>query len=67
MPLMVEKGFKQVEELSQFNKDFITNYNENSCKRYLFEVDVEYLKNLFSRIAFSLHSDLPFLPERKKN
>ena len=60
-------GFKQVEELSQFNKDFITNYDENSSKGYFLEVDVEYLKNLFSRIAFNLHSDLPFLPERKKN
>ena len=36
-------------------------YDENSDKGYFFEVDVEYLKNLFN-----LHSDLPFLPDRKK-
>ena len=59
-------GFEWVKELSEctsieFDKRFIKNYNENSDKGYFLEVDVEYPKNLFS-----LHSDLPFLPERKK-
>ena len=54
-------GFEWVEELSQFNEDFIKNYDEDSNKGYFLEVDVEYLKHLFS-----LHSDLPFLPERNK-
>ena len=54
-------GFEWVEDLSHFKKDFIKNYNENSDKGYLLEVDVEYPKNLFN-----LHRDLPFLPERKK-
>ena len=54
-------GFEWVEDLSQFKEDFIKNYDENSDKGYFPEVDVEYPKNLFS-----LHSDLPFLPERKK-
>ena len=27
-------GFKWVEELSQFNKDFITNYDENLKRIY---------------------------------
>ena len=54
-------GFKLVEDLSQFNKIFIKNYDENSDKGYFLEVDVEYPKNLFN-----LQSDLPFLPERKK-
>ena len=54
-------GFEWVEDLSQFKEDFIKNYDENSDKGYFLEVDVEYPKNLFS-----LHSDLPFLPERKK-
>ena len=54
-------GFKLVEDLSQFNKSFIKNYDENSDKGYFLEVDVEYPKNLFN-----LQSDLPFLPERKK-
>ena len=46
---------------SQFKEDFIKNYDEDSNKGYFCEVDVEYLKNLFS-----LHNDLPFLPERNK-
>ena len=54
-------GFEWVEELSQFNKDFIKDYDENSDEGYFLEVDVEYPKYLFS-----LHNDLPFLPERNK-
>ena len=54
-------GFELVEELSQLNEDFITNYDEDSNKGYFLEVDVEYPKHLFN-----LHSDLPFLPGRKK-
>ena len=38
-------GFKWAEELSQFNKDFIRNYDEKSNKGYFLEVDVEYPKN----------------------
>ena len=53
-------GFKWVSDLSRFNEAFIKNYNENSNVGYFFEVDVEYLKNLFNA-----HKDLPFLPERK--
>ena len=45
----------------QFNKDFIKNYDEDSNKEYLLEVDVEYPKNLLNA-----HCDLPFLPERMK-
>ena len=54
-------GFEWMEQLSGFDECFIKNYDENSNKGYILEVDVEYPKNLFN-----LHSDLPFLPERKK-
>ena len=54
-------GFNRVKKLSKFDKDFIKKYDENSNKGYILEVDVEYPKNVFN-----LHSDLPFLPERKK-
>ena len=53
--------FKWVDDLSIFTEDFIKNYDENSDKGYILEVDVEYPKDLHK-----LHSDLPFLPERMK-
>ena len=46
-------GFEWVEELSQFNENFITNYDENSNEGYFLDVDVEYPKKLFN-----CHSDL---------
>ena len=42
-------------------KKTIKNYDENSNKGYFLEVDVEYPKYLHN-----LHSDLPFLPEKRK-
>ena len=45
----------------EFNDDFIKNYDQDSNKGYILEVDVEYPKNLHD-----LHSDLPFLSERMK-
>ena len=49
------------EYLSDFNKDFIKNYDENSHEGYFFEVDVEYPKQLFGSLK-----ELPFLRERRK-
>ena len=54
-------GFEWVKKLSKFDEHFIKNYDVNSDKGYFLEVDVEYPKDLFS-----IHSDLPFLPERKE-
>ena len=53
--------FKGVKKLSKFDEDFIKNYDENSNKGYILEVDVKYPKKLFN-----FHSNLPFLPERNK-
>ena len=53
--------FKWVDDLSIFTEEFIKNYDENSDKGYILEVDVEYPKDFHK-----LHSDLPFLPERMK-
>ena len=52
---MKKKTFK-------FNEDFIKNYDEDSYKEYILEVDVEYPK----QILFNKHKDLPFLPEKMK-
>ena len=59
-PLPVD-GFDWMEDLSKIDKDFIKNYNEDSDKGYILEVDVIYPKYLHD-----LHSYLPFLPERMK-
>ena len=53
--------FKWIEETSQFNEDFLKNYNEESSEGYFLEVDVQYPKQLHE-----LHNDLPFLPETMK-
>ena len=49
------------EKLSNFNEDFIQNYDENGNIGYFLEVDIDYPKELFN-----LHKNLPFLPESKK-
>ena len=54
-------NFKWVEGASIINEEFIKNYNENSYKGYILEVDVKYPKKLQD-----LHSDLPFLPKKMK-
>ena len=50
-----------VEDNSQFNEDFIKNYDEESDEEYFVEVDFQYPEKLHE-----LHNDLPFLPERMK-
>ena len=55
------KSFDWIKDASQFNEDFIKNYNEESDKGYFLEVDVQYPEKLHE-----LHNDLLFLPERMK-
>ena len=54
-------NFEWIEDTSQFNEDFIKNYNEESDEVYFLEVDVHYLEKLHE-----FYNDLPFLPERIK-
>ena len=54
-------GFKRVDDLSMFTEDFIKSYDEEGDAGYLLAVDIEYPKTLHT-----LHSDLPFLPEKMK-
>ena len=56
MPL---NGYKWA-NVEEFDSDFIKNYDDNSDKGYLLEVDVEYPKELYSS-----HRDLPFLCEKR--
>ena len=44
---------------NEINEDFLKNYDENSDKGYILEVNVKYPKRLHE-----LHSDLPFLSEQ---
>ena len=59
-PLLID-GFKWMKDLSKIDEDFTKNYDKNSHKRYILEVNVKYPKNLHDS-----HSDLPFLQERIK-
>ena len=54
-------GFKWVKNTSKIDEKFIKNYDEDSDKGYIFEVDVKYPRRLHD-----LHSDLPLLPKRMK-
>ena len=42
-------GFEWIIKLSQFNEDFITNYDQNDNERYFLEVENEYPKILFNK------------------
>ena len=44
------------------NEDILKNYDEDSYKGYILEVDVEYPNKMLN----NLHCDLLFLPERMK-
>ena len=50
-----------IKDVSQFDRDFIKNYNEETDEGYFLEVDFQYLQKLHK-----LHNDLTFLHERMK-
>ena len=52
-------GFKWINDVSEIDEEFIKNYDEDSDKGYILEVDVKYPRKLHD-----LHSDLPFLHKR---
>ena len=54
-------GFKWKKNMSKFTEEFIKNYDEDSDKGYILEIDIKYPKNVHG-----LHEDLLFLPERMK-
>ena len=43
-------NFESIEETSQFNKDFIKNYNEEYDEGHFLEIDVQYQKNYINLI-----------------
>ena len=54
-------GFKRKKSVFKFDEDLRKNYDVDSNKGYILDVDIEYSKDLLN-----LHSDFPFLAERKK-
>ena len=55
------KWFQMGKNVSKFDEEFITNYDEDTNKGYIFKVDVKYPKDFHD-----LHSDLQFLTEKNK-
>ena len=58
---LLVNNFEWIEDTSQFNENFIKDYNEENDKWYLLEVDLQYPEKLLE-----LHNDLPFFSERMK-
>ena len=54
-------NFEWIKNTSQFNEDFMKNYNEESDKAYFLKVDIQYPEKIHE-----LHNDLLFLSERMK-
>ena len=52
-------GFTWFKELSQFNEDFIENYNEDSDEGYFLEVDVQMFNILKIYITFTMIYPFP--------
>ena len=59
--LLPVNNFDWIEHTSQFNEDFIKNYNEESHEGYYLKLMFNILKKLHE-----LHNDLPFLQQSMK-
>ena len=59
--MLLVDGFKWVENTTQFIKDFVENYHEDTDEGYFLEVDIQYPDKLYD-----LHDDLLFLSKRIK-
>ena len=55
-------GFEWLEDLPKIDEDFIKNYDKDSDKGYILEVDVKYPKNLHD-----LHSLFTILTRKNEN
>ena len=53
--------FEQIEDTSQFNEDFMKNYNKETNEGHLLEGHVQYLEKLHE-----FHNGLSFLYEKMK-
>ena len=51
----------QGKTLSKLNEDFKKKYDKDCNRAYFLEADFDHPKELFN-----FHTDIPFLPERKK-
>ena len=58
---LIVNNFDWLKDTSQFNEDFIKNYNEESDEGYFLEDEAQCLEKLHE-----LHNDLPFLLESRK-
>ena len=54
-------NFEWINNTSQFNEDFIKNYNEKRDEGSFLKVDVQHPEKLHE-----IHNDIPFSPERMK-
>ena len=54
-------GFKWINDVSKIDEKFIKNYDEDSDKGCILDVDVKYPRKLHD-----LHTHLPFLTKRMK-
>ena len=55
-------NFQWIEDISQFNEEFIKSFNEESDEEYFLEVDVQYTEKLHT-----FYNNLSFLPKKMKN